>query len=128
MPNTSLAKLKRYLDPADRIEPGSAYFDRILDGAIDPCVATITFGSDVVRMHVTQSGNFRVGSAQCPMSRDQLAAVARAYGLVAKAGLTDPDRGTPKPCAKCADVATWAIQHFPWTCPKCGYSYFRKPA
>ena len=44
---------------------------------------------DVLRMHVTQGGRFTVGSAQCPMHRDQLAAVARAHSLVVKANLTD---------------------------------------
>ncbi len=35
---------------------------------------------------------------------------------------------TPKPRCHACMVATWAIQHFPWTCPKCGYSHLRKPA
>ncbi len=87
----TVARLKRYLDPADKIEPGSAYFDRIVGQFIDPCVASITFGDDVLRMHVTRSGFFRVGSAQAPMSRAQLAVCARAHSLVAKAGLYDSE-------------------------------------
>lgn len=84
-----MADLRRLLDPQDKIEEGSHYFSRIVGGFIDPCVATLTFGDDVLRMHVTGSGRFTVGSAQCPMSREQLAAVARAHKLVAKAGLAD---------------------------------------
>lgn len=45
----TLAKLKRYLDPQDRIEEGSHYFHRLTvggpdGGRVDPCIATITFG------------------------------------------------------------------------------------
>ena len=91
-----MANLKRYLDPADTIEPGSVYFDRLVGPYIDPCVASITFGDGVLRMHVTQSGLFRVGSAQCPMSRSQLDACARARSLVVKAGLRDSEAGGDK--------------------------------
>jgi hypothetical protein len=86
----SLANLKRLLDPRDRIAEGSRIFDRVtVDGALDPCVATINFGDEVLRMYVTQTGKFTVGSSQAPMNRDALAAVARAHSLVVKAGLTD---------------------------------------
>ncbi len=86
----TLANLKRLLGPSDCIKDGSRIFDRVsADGAHDPCVATVEFGAEVVRMHVTQTGRFTVGSAQPPMSKDALAATARAYSFVVKAGLID---------------------------------------
>ncbi len=85
----TLANLKRSLGPNDSIRPGSGIFDELVGGLVDPCVACVEFGGEVVRMYVTQAGTFRVGSAQCPMSRDQLAACARAYSFVAKLGLVD---------------------------------------
>lgn len=88
----TLANLKRYLEPVDRIEPGSAIFDRWVGGFIDPCVAIITFGPEVIRMHVNQSGFFRVGMAEPPMRREQLDACARARALVVKAGLYDTEK------------------------------------
>lgn len=92
----TLANLKQYLDARDRIEPGSHFFDRIVGGFVDPCVASITFGNDVLRMHICQSGLFKVGFSQAGMSRRQLDALARARSLVVKAGLFDAEQEQTK--------------------------------
>jgi hypothetical protein len=85
----TIGYLKKLLaDPEDRIEPGSTIFDRLVDQAIDPCVASIDFGG-FLRMHVTRGHGFIIGSAQCAMSRAALDACFRARNLIVKANLVD---------------------------------------
>ncbi len=78
----------RLLGPEDKAELGSHYFDALTsDLRIDPCVATVRFGDDVLTLHITANRTFKVGSVQAPMHLHQLAACRRAHMLIRKLNL-----------------------------------------